>query len=106
MPEEPAKPQRLRKHSTSLVYNTESGHVVHISHVEVIEGMTPPSEFLSEVDRDALDHASRIHGVARDKLAITSIDPKEYRADVVYSVDLATRVLKTSPVKRTPGKEK
>jgi hypothetical protein len=66
-----------------------------------MQGSIPPAEFLSEIERNALEDASRVHGVERDKLAIISIDPKEYRPDVVYSVDLATRALKTSPIRRT-----
>jgi hypothetical protein len=106
MSEPSTKPQRLRTHSTSLVYATGSGQVLHISHVEVMEGVTPPPEFLSEIERNALDQAFRIHGVPRDNLAILSIDPKDYRPNVVYSVDVATRAVKTSPITRTRGTQK
>jgi hypothetical protein len=106
MPEVPTKPQQLRQHSTSLVYNTGTGQVLLISHVGVLEGVTPKPESLSEIERNLVEDASRIHGVAKDKLAIISIDPKEYKPDVVYSVDVATRVVKTNPIKTTPGKQK
>jgi hypothetical protein len=98
MPEISMNPHGLRRHSTSLVYAKGSGHVLHVSHIEVMEGSTPPPELLSQIELGAVDEACRIHGVARDRLAVVSLDPKEFKPDVIYSVDLATGTLTTKPI--------
>ena len=78
--------------------------MLHVSHVDVVQGSTSPPELLSEIERNAIDDACRIHGIARDELAVVSLDPKKFKPTLIYSVDLATGKLKTKPIRVTRGR--
>lgn len=104
MPPKSKSANGLRRYATSMVYAKSSGDVLHVSHVDAIEGSTPPKEFLSQIEHNAIDEACRVHGIPRDELAIVSLDPKKFKSSVIYSVDLATGKLKTKPIRRTRGR--
>jgi len=79
-----------QRHSTFMIYFKGNGRVIHIAHVELAESASAPSDVLSEIERWSLEAASRIYGAAQSELGIISIDPKDLKPDLVYSVDEKT----------------
>lgn len=89
----------VQRHSTTLVYVKTSGRVLHVSHLDAMEGSALLQEFVAGVQENALDEACHIHGALREDLAVVSLDPKEFKHGLIYSVDPATGGVATRPVR-------
>jgi hypothetical protein len=89
----------IRRHSTLIIYSKGNGRVIHISHVELAEGASVPPD--PEIERYSLEDACRIHGLEPTELGIMSIDPKDFKPDLVYSVDEKTGTLHSAASRHT-----
>jgi|SRR6516162_520595 hypothetical protein len=85
-----------QRHMTFMIYSKGNGRVIHISHVELAESASAPLDVLSEIERWSLEVACRIHGAVQSELGIISIDPKDFKPDLVYSVNEKTGTLQSA----------
>ena len=98
---EDVKTVAIRRHSTLMIHSKDNGRVIHISHVELADGASASPELLSEIERCSIEDARRIHGAAQAELGVISVDPKDFKPDLVYSVDEKTGTLQSAPSKHS-----
>jgi hypothetical protein len=101
----PSNPHALRRDRTSLIYVKATGRVLHIAHLDLMGGAEPTPELLAEIERNELDEACRIHGLARNDVATTRLDPEDFKANHIYSVDPTSGAVVAKLLPRATGSD-
>jgi len=91
MPYSSATPYAVRRHASYVVYEKATGTVIHLFHVELMEGASAPEQTF--IERDAVVSASRVSGKSEASLGVLAISPSDIKPGAKYVVDLKTRTL-------------
>lgn len=78
---------------TVLLYDPTTGHILHTHHQMTLQGQAPPDQ--RELEKDAVEHASRHHANAAQLGTLHVEDLKPY---TFYKVDVHKRSLIELPV--------
>jgi hypothetical protein len=80
--------------SARVVYEKNSGKIVHIHKTVWRPEMEPPAP--SEIDAHARRVASKVLGETEDRLEVLAVELDQLETDAIYAVDIQTRkVIKT-----------
>jgi hypothetical protein len=88
VPDSSATPSALRRHGSYVVYEKAAGRIVHLLHVELMEGASVPQS--TDIEREAVISGSRTSGISEASLGVLAISPSDIKRGAKYAVDLKT----------------
>jgi hypothetical protein len=86
---------------TFLIYDAETGEVIHGHKVLVLPGVEPPSE--EELQKQALDMATKVTERPAGKLKTLAVEEKDLKPGHLPHVDPKSRKLEQHPPKDQRG---
>src|SRR5262245_11114995 len=95
-----AKNLRAGDRLSYVVYNSTTGTIAHIVHVEAMPGAEIPSD--EEIKYQVRLSAARTSGIAEDSLSVLSLDQGQMKPNLIYEVDLQSCSLIEVKVIRGP----
>jgi hypothetical protein len=103
VPTPSANSESRQRRRSYAVYDKASGKVVHLVHVEVMDGAVEPAP--DQIEKEVLTSGSRISGMSEDELDILSVADGQLKPRSSYSVDLESRSFRATPIQvpRTGG---
>ena len=95
MPVESSAPSR--RVDTRVVYDRETGEILHIHQAVVLPGVKFPDE--NELRASAIDLASRSTGTSGEQMDVIRVREEDLKAHTKYKVDVQNKCLVIRPSK-------
>jgi hypothetical protein len=88
--------------SLVVLYDPQTGRVVHQHQVVTMKGGQHPDE--KTMEKDAMEQLAHIQPGVTQKLSVLHVDPRTLKPEALHKVDTAKHVLVEAP--RPPAKRK
>jgi hypothetical protein len=86
-----------RRVDTRVIYDRETGEILHIHQAVVLPGVRFPDE--NELRASAIDLASRNTGTSREQLDVIRVQEEDLKTNTKYQVDVQNKCLIVRPGK-------